>query len=99
MDKKSKGVLTPDRKLWIYSAHDNTVANLMNTLNIFEAHFPPYAATLLVELRINANNEHVVTVSKILMNKDRTIFNLMFYKLFFVICRFFIKIQLKNQFY
>ncbi|OXU18976.1 hypothetical protein TSAR_000201 [Trichomalopsis sarcophagae] len=62
MHQKSKGALTPDRKLWIYSAHDETVANLMNTLNIFEPHCPPYAATLLVELRMNAKNEHVVTV-------------------------------------
>lgn len=65
MRQKSKAALTPDRKLWIYSAHDETVANFMMTLDIFEPHCPPYAATLLVELRLNAKDVHVVTVSNI----------------------------------
>lgn len=33
---KSKGKLNPDRSVWIYSAHDTTVANLLNTLKLFE---------------------------------------------------------------
>ncbi|KAJ8680223.1 hypothetical protein QAD02_016010 [Eretmocerus hayati] len=61
-DLKSKHALTPDRKLWIYSAHDETVANFLMTLDLFEPHCPPYAASVLLELRINAQNNYIVTV-------------------------------------
>ena len=60
---KSKHALIPNRKLWIYSAHDETIANLMMALNIFTPHCPPYAATLLMELRINSEKGYVVTVN------------------------------------
>lgn len=63
MEKKSQHSLNPNRKLWIYSAHDETVANMLMTLNLFEPHCPPYTATLLIELRVDINDEHVVTVS------------------------------------
>ena len=63
MKLKSKHALTPNRKVWMYSAHDETVANMLMTLNLFEPHCPPYTATILIELRINTQNEHVVTVS------------------------------------
>lgn len=33
---KSKGKLNPDRSLWVYSAHDTTVANVLNTLKLFD---------------------------------------------------------------
>lgn len=62
MVKKSQNTLKPDRKAWIYSAHDQTVANLLMTLNLFELHCPPYAATVLIELRINFKNQYFVTV-------------------------------------
>lgn len=35
-NQKIKSQLDPDRNLWIYSAHDTTVANILNTLNLFE---------------------------------------------------------------
>lgn len=63
MEEKSRYSLSPNRKLWIYSAHDDTVANMLMTLNLFEPHCPPYTATILIELRVNNENEHVVTVS------------------------------------
>lgn len=62
MVKKSQNNLKPDRKLWVYSAHDETVANLLMTLNLFEPHCPPYAALILVELRINTKHQYFVTV-------------------------------------
>lgn len=34
--EKSKGKLNPDRSVWIYSAHDTTVANVLNTLNLYD---------------------------------------------------------------
>jgi len=46
--------LEPNRNYWIYSAHDTTVANMLNTLGVFKPmgyHNPPFAATVLFELR------------------------------------------------
>lgn len=33
---KTLGILNPDRSLWIYSAHDNTLVNTLSALNIFD---------------------------------------------------------------
>lgn len=33
---KSLSLLDPDRSLWIYSAHDLTMINVLNTLNFYE---------------------------------------------------------------
>lgn len=63
MEKKSKNALVPDRKVWMYSAHDETLANMLMTLNIFDPHCPPYTATILLELRVNVKNQYFVTVS------------------------------------
>lgn len=35
-DQKISAKLSPDRSLWIYSAHDTTVANVLNSLGLFE---------------------------------------------------------------
>lgn len=56
---KSQATLNPSRSLWIYSAHDNTVANLLNTLNIFDWHNPPFCATVLLEMRKHKGNNIV----------------------------------------
>ena len=51
--EKSNGNLKPNRNLFIYSAHDTTVANILNTLGVFKNlgyHNPPYTATVLFEL-------------------------------------------------
>lgn len=63
MDKKSKNALVPNRKIWVYSAHDDTVANMLMTLNLFEPHCPPYTAMVLIELRRNSKEQYFVTVS------------------------------------
>lgn len=34
--KKLNSMLQPDRSLWIYSAHDTTVANVLDALGLFE---------------------------------------------------------------
>uniref|UniRef100_A0A182K0N3 acid phosphatase n=1 Tax=Anopheles christyi TaxID=43041 RepID=A0A182K0N3_9DIPT len=48
---KAKGTLKPNRSVWMYSAHDVTVASLLNALRVFELHNPPFASCILVELR------------------------------------------------
>lgn len=34
--QKINSNLKPDRSLWLYSAHDVTISNLLNSLNLFE---------------------------------------------------------------
>lgn len=33
---KSQSLLQPDRSIWIYSAHDTTIVNILNALNLYE---------------------------------------------------------------
>uniref|UniRef100_A0A1L8DYR1 acid phosphatase n=2 Tax=Nyssomyia neivai TaxID=330878 RepID=A0A1L8DYR1_9DIPT len=50
---KTEGTLKPDRSLWIYSAHDTTVGNLLNILGLFDPpHNPPFAACVMLEMRL-----------------------------------------------
>lgn len=63
MKLKRSGNLEPDVKLWIYSAHDTNVANLLNSLNVYNNLLPPYTAAVFLELRKNkSTNTYVVTV-------------------------------------
>lgn len=49
--------------LRIYSGHDTTIANILNALHLFSPpHAPPYAATILFELRRLPSNNYYVTV-------------------------------------
>ena len=58
---KKQGILTPNRTVWIYSGHDSTIGNILNSLKMFNFNVPPLASTLLFELRQNAS-DHFVTV-------------------------------------
>jgi Histidine acid phosphatase. len=66
MVAKSKDKLKK-KKIWIYSAHDTTVANLLNTLNIFDLHCPPYTAAVMIELH-QKDDEYYVNVSVSFLN-------------------------------
>lgn len=63
MNEKKHGSLTPNRKLWIYSAHDTTMCNLLNTMKVYNHLLVPYAAVLMIELRLNNTGNYIVTVS------------------------------------
>ncbi|XP_063922293.1 prostatic acid phosphatase-like isoform X2 [Zophobas morio] len=41
-------------KFRAYSAHDITIANVLNTMGAFQVHGPPYASTIMLELRRGA---------------------------------------------
>lgn len=56
---KTNSNLVPNRSLWVYSAHDTTVANILNTLGMFELHNPPYRACIMLELRIKNSIPYV----------------------------------------
>ncbi|KAF5285213.1 hypothetical protein FQR65_LT13328 [Abscondita terminalis] len=49
------------KKFYVYSAHDTTIADVLNTLGLFEYHSPPYTATILFELRVK-NSSYFVNV-------------------------------------
>ncbi|XP_031636577.1 prostatic acid phosphatase-like [Contarinia nasturtii] len=48
--EKAEAKLSPDHRLYIYSGHDNTISNLLNALNLYDSHMPPYASCLFFEL-------------------------------------------------
>ncbi|KAG4080083.1 hypothetical protein HA402_014523 [Bradysia odoriphaga] len=54
--------LEPDRVLWLYSAHDETIANMLNSLGLFELHAPPFACSLHFELYKPNKNEHYLQI-------------------------------------
>lgn len=61
---KTEKVLSPNRNLWLYSAHDTTVASMLNTLGVFESigyHCPPYRSAILFEL-VQLNDKFYVQV-------------------------------------
>lgn len=49
-------------KFLMFSAHDTTIANLLNTLQAFQYHCPPYTATLIFELHKTPENSFYVNV-------------------------------------
>ncbi|ALC47824.1 CG6656, partial [Drosophila busckii] len=52
MQNKRRKNLNPDRKIFLYSAHDVTLVNVMNSLGILDqtANLPEYASALVFEL-------------------------------------------------
>jgi len=54
--------MNPDRKMYVYSAHDTTVANVLNALKVFTPSCPPYTAMVTVELW-NKSGSYFVAVS------------------------------------
>lgn len=63
MKKKSKHHLSSlEHKIHMYSAHDTTIANFLNTLGVFDLQCPPYRSTVLLELTRDHDNKYFVKV-------------------------------------
>jgi len=63
MENSANG--TCSKKLYMFSAHDSSLTRIMNTLEIFKPHNPPYAAALMIELhQVFNENDFYVKVSK-----------------------------------
>ncbi|XP_044763019.1 prostatic acid phosphatase-like [Coccinella septempunctata] len=45
-----------NRKFLMFSAHDTTIANVLNSMGLFDMHSPPFAATIIFELRQRVDN-------------------------------------------
>jgi len=52
MYEKKNGTLSPNRMLWVYSVHDTTIVNILNAFELYEHLLVPYAAVLMIELRL-----------------------------------------------
>lgn len=51
-----------EQNYWVYSAHDSTIANMLNTLGLFKPmgyHPPPFASAVLFELRQHSKHFEV----------------------------------------
>ncbi|XP_066144308.1 prostatic acid phosphatase-like [Euwallacea fornicatus] len=49
-------------KFIMFSAHDNTIANLLNSMGAFDYHCPPYTSTIIFELHKRTENSSYVNV-------------------------------------
>ncbi|XP_055300691.1 prostatic acid phosphatase-like [Sitodiplosis mosellana] len=47
---KTLALLNPDSKIHIYSAHDNTITNTLNALDLYDMRIPPLAASVHFEM-------------------------------------------------
>lgn len=58
MKAKVNGTLEPaERKLFLYSAHDWTITNLLIALKVWKRQMPNFAAMILMELHQKSDNE------------------------------------------
>lgn len=48
VEDKASGAIR--QKMWMYSAHDSTLASLLQCLNAYDGTIPPYTATVIFEL-------------------------------------------------
>ncbi|KAJ6635615.1 Testicular acid phosphatase like [Pseudolycoriella hygida] len=68
--KKLFSALEPNRSLWLYSAHDDTISNILNSLGLFELHFPPTACSLHFELYKPNENQHYMQIFYRMSNEE-----------------------------
>ena len=61
MDAKVNGM--ENRKLFFYSGHDLTLANILNTIGAYDLHWPTFSASLMFELSYkNSSQEYIFQV-------------------------------------
>ncbi|CAG9766715.1 unnamed protein product [Ceutorhynchus assimilis] len=67
MVAKTEGTLHPhERKIFIYSGHENNVINILAAMGLYETHFPNYSSAVLVELHyLRSRQDYAVKVSYI----------------------------------
>ena len=55
------GLMSKDRKLMIYSAHDLNIVSLQYALNVYKPHVPEFASAVIAELHLT-NQSYFVKV-------------------------------------
>lgn len=64
MVAKANSTLKPDdRKMFLFSGHENNVINMLAAMNLFEPHVPKYSSAVIIELHyLEDEDKHVVKV-------------------------------------
>ena len=78
-DYAQSALVPSNRKMFMYSAHDITLATALSALDVFNNIQPPIAAMVLIELHELSPRQFFVKVNKIcITNRDKSIlyFNL-----------------------
>lgn len=74
MSAKIDGTLSPNRAMFIYSAHDMNIASILNIFSLF-AQFgyraPPYASSLHFDLYKTKDNQHYMQLTYRYDNKPK----------------------------
>lgn len=59
--QKASATLSPDRALWLYSGHDYSITNALNSFGLFkDIHLPEYSSSLHFELYKTGSGDHYV---------------------------------------
>lgn len=67
------------RKLLLYSGHDSTLYRMLNTMDIFEPHCPPYSTALFIELHYEGESlEYFVEARKLNVKFSKEVVQLCF---------------------
>lgn len=62
---KIQNILQPaDRKMFLYSGHETTLGFMMEALQVFKPHIPPYGSALMFEVH-RKNDEYFIKVNTI----------------------------------
>nr|CAI5817280.1 unnamed protein product [Callosobruchus analis] len=51
-------------KFMMFSGHDTTIANVLNTMGAFEYHSPPYTSTILLEMRAKEDGTYYISIQR-----------------------------------
>lgn len=63
MDKINGKLRPAGRKIYMYSAHDNNVINILAALDLYQPpHFPNYSSATIIELHLMDNNQYAIKV-------------------------------------
>lgn len=63
MDQINGKLKPAGRKIYMYSAHDNNVINILAALGLYDPpHFPNYSSATIIELHLMDNHEYAIKV-------------------------------------
>lgn len=64
-DRIANNLVPKERKIFLFSGHENNVINVLAALNVFKPHVPNYSAAIYLELHyLPFRGKHAVRVSR-----------------------------------
>ncbi|KAK4881236.1 hypothetical protein RN001_004555, partial [Aquatica leii] len=61
-DKILNTLHPPEKKIFLYSGHDNNIINILSSLNLYKFNFPNYNSAIFIELHQNISKEYIVKI-------------------------------------